>query len=87
MKHELDLLACGAEMKKWVKWYAQYAMARIKTLELWEFTLFKLCLISFGAWLGAAFSKALKKFKYLFFITFLASCIYFIWRIFWCTEE
>lgn len=87
MKQAFDLLGCMAEIKDCVKDYPRYAVAKIKTLDLWEFGLFQLCLVSLGAWLATTFSKTMKKFKHLFFITFLASCIYFIWRIFLCTEE
>lgn len=87
MKQQFDFLGYAAQMKDCAACGARYAMAKVKTLELWEFGLFKLCLISLGAWLATTFSKTMKKFKHLFLITFLASCIYFIWRIFWCTEE
>ncbi len=87
MKQACEILDCSAEFKERLALCARYGMAKIKTLELWEFGLFKLCLVCFGAWLATAFSKVMKKFKHLFFFTFLISCIYFIWRIFLDTEE
>lgn len=82
-----ELMDHAAQIKGYAACGARYLMAKVKTLELWEFGLFQLCLMSFGAWLAAAFAGTMKKFKHLFLITFLASFVYFIWRIFLYTEE
>lgn len=72
-----DCAACGA----------RYLMAKVKTLEPWEFGLFQLGLVSLGAWLATAFAGKMKKWKHIFFITCLASWAYVIWRIFGDTED
>lgn len=77
----------AVQMKEYADCGARYLTAKVKTLEPWEFGLFELCLVSFGAWLATAFAGAMKKFKHLFLITFLASFVYVIWRIFLYTEE
>lgn len=87
MKQALGLYKCGAEVKNCIRWYLQYAMAKLKTLDAWELVLLKVCLIAFGAWLGTAFAKTVKRFRHLFLIAFLGPCIYFVWRLFCCTEE
>lgn len=83
----MSLAVYGAELKKWASQYTKFAMARMRTLDVWEIGLFKICLFSLGAWFATTFSNTMKKFKHLFLIAFLGSWIYFIWRIFLYTEE
>ncbi len=87
MKQNCEIFDCGVEAKDRLVLCARYSMAKIKSFEMWEFGLFKLCLVCLGAWLATAFSKTMKKFKHVFFFTFLLSAVYFIWRVFFDGEE
>ncbi len=57
-------------------------LERSRGFSLLDFAVLKVCLISFGIWLGAQFSKFFKRFRVFVFLGFIASYIYLIWRLF-----
>lgn len=62
--------------------FIQYLLERARGFSVFDFAMFKLCLLSFGIWLGALFSKFFRRFRVIVFLGFIASYIYLIWRIF-----
>lgn len=65
-----------------VNLFVQYLLAKARTFSVLDFAVFKTCLICFGAWLAATFSKKAKQIKFLLLLGFLVSWAYMIWRIF-----
>lgn len=65
----------------------RFSFMRIREFSNSDFALVKLCLLSFGLWIGTKFSDFLKKFRIIIFITFITSAIYILWRIFVCDDN
>ncbi|MGN1007706.1 MAG: hypothetical protein ACI4PV_02075 [Butyricicoccus sp.] len=59
-----------------------YSMEKARGFSILDFAVLKLCVFSFGVWLGAQFSKFFKRFRVFIFLGFVASYIYLIWRLF-----
>lgn len=59
-----------------------YSMEKARSFSILDFAVFKICLLSFGIWLGSQFSKFFKRFRVFVFLGFVASYIYLIWRLF-----
>lgn len=74
----MDFSPCYAEAKKLVG----YSMDRLKGFSVLDFGIFKTCLISFGILIGARFAKFLKKFEIFVLLTFIASFIFLVYRVF-----
>lgn len=68
--------------------WTDYAVSRAQGFSVFDFAIFKVCLLSLGLWLGTCFSRFFKKFRGVLFIAFTASWLYLFWRIFFdCDEE
>lgn len=59
-----------------------YSREKARGFSPFDFAICKVCLLSFGVWLGAQFSKFFKRFRVFLFFSFVASYIYLIWRLF-----
>lgn len=66
---------------------ADKCMDKAKSFDILDFAIFKVCLFSFGAFLGARFSKFSKKFEFVVILTFLLSWSYLIYRIFFQSDD
>lgn len=60
----------------------KFMLARAKDFSLLDFALFKLCLVSFGLYIGSKFAEFFKKFRIVILISFIISYAYMLWRIF-----
>ncbi len=60
----------------------KFIIARVRDFSIFDFALMKLCLISFGLYLGSKFAAFFKKFRIVLFMWFIFSSLYMIWRIF-----
>ena len=60
----------------------KFMLARAKDFSVLDFALFKLCLVSFGLYIGSKFAEFFKKFRIVILISFIISCVYMLWRIF-----
>ena len=67
--------------------FVDYTLARCRTFDAFDFAIFKICLVLFGAWFAAQFTKLANKLKKVFLIGFLISMAYLIWRIFFAEQE
>ncbi|MDO4270141.1 MAG: hypothetical protein Q4C72_04355 [Eubacteriales bacterium] len=67
--------------------WTDYAMAKAQEFSVFDFAVFKVCLLSLGLWLGACFSKFFKKFRSVLFVAFAASWLYMFWRVFFDGED
>ena len=67
--------------------FVDYTLARCRTFDAFDFAIFKICLVLFGAWFAAQFTKLASKLKKVFLIGFLISMAYLIWRIFFAEQE
>lgn len=67
--------------------FIEYVMNKAQKFNILDFTMFKVCLLSFGLWLGARFSKFFRKYKGILLFSFLVSYIFLIWRIFFYDDE
>lgn len=82
-----QMLGYANEAKGAAGRWIDYGMERAKGFSVLDFGVFKLCLFSFGLWLGACFSKFFKKFRGALFVVFAASWLYLFWRIFFDLDE
>lgn len=60
----------------------KFMLARAKDFSVLDFALFKLCLVSFGLYIGSKFAEFFKKFRIVILISFIISYAYMLWRIF-----
>ena len=60
----------------------KFMLARAKDFSLLDFALFKLCLVSFGLYIGSKFAEFFKKFRIVILISFIISYAYMLWSIF-----
>lgn len=60
----------------------KFVLARVRDFSLFDFALMKLCLVSFGLYVGSKFSEFFKKFRVFLFISFIISSFYMLWRVF-----
>lgn len=83
LKQKADqMLGYANDAKAYAQKIGNYSVARTRKFSLMELTLFKVCLVSLGLWVGATFSKVFKKMRGLLMIAFAASWLYLFWRIF-----
>lgn len=59
-----------------------FIMEKFQKFNIWDFAVFKSCVISFGLILGSHFSKTFKKFTPILIVVALASYSYIIYKIF-----
>lgn len=68
-----------------------FSMERVKTFSIFDFAIFKFCLLSLGMWLGAWITakcaKLSEKLRPILFAGFLAGYIYLIYRIFFADRD
>lgn len=69
-------MSCGI-----VKRFADWGMERWKRFTVADVAVYKVCLLSVGALLGAYFARSLKKLRPLLWIVAIASYGYMIWRL------
>lgn len=62
--------------------FVKFVIARTHDFSLFDFAVLKLCLVSFGLYLGSKFANFFKKFHFIIFISFILSTIYMLWRVF-----
>ncbi|WP_283674834.1 hypothetical protein [Butyricicoccus sp. Marseille-Q5471] len=67
--------------------WVDYGVSKAQEFSVFDFAVFKLCLLSLGIWLGACFAKFFKKFRGALFVLFAASWLYLFWRIFFDDED
>ncbi|MDO5141771.1 MAG: hypothetical protein Q4D31_01990 [Eubacteriales bacterium] len=67
--------------------WVDHAATRAQGFSLFDLAIVKLCLLSFGLWLGACFSKFFKKFRGLLFVAFTAGWLYLFWRVFFDHDD
>ncbi len=67
--------------------WSSLAVDKAHTFSLLDFSIAAVCLTSFGAWLGASFSKVFQKLRGVLFVAFAASWIYLFWRIVLDSDE
>lgn len=67
--------------------FCDFTLERCRTFDAFDFAIFKLCLVFFGAWFAAQFTKLAKRLKKVFLIGFLVSLVYLVWRIFFAEQE
>lgn len=82
-----DVISCACDAKDRAQAVLAYSAEQVRRFSLFDFAVFKLCLLSLGLWLGARFSCFFGKFKHFIFAGFIASYVYLIWRIFFRAEE
>lgn len=82
-----QMLDYANDAKGYASRWSNFALGRAREFSLFDFAVFKLCLLSLGIWLGACFSKFFKKFRGVLFVLFAASWIYLAWQIFFDEEE
>lgn len=61
---------------------ANFTVERTQGFNMLDFAVLKICLLSFGLWLGSKFADFLKRYRLFLFLGFLFSYVYLIWRIF-----
>lgn len=66
---------------------ADYCLERASTFSIFDWAVFKTCLISLGVLIGAAFAKLFKKLAPLMAIVFVVSWIYILWRMFFAEYD
>lgn len=74
------------EAKDVISDLTDYSMERVHNFSVLDFAIFKICLMTFGLWLGIQFSAFFKKWKPVILAGFFVSYIYLIWRIF-CAQD
>ena len=67
--------------------WTDYAVSKAQNFSVFDFAIFKVCLLSLGLGLGTCFSRFFKKFRGVLFVAFAASWLYLFWRIFFDCEE
>ena len=67
--------------------WTDHAVSKAHGFSMFDFAVFKICMLSFGLWLGACFAKFFKKFRGVLFVAFAATWMYLFWRIFFDDEE
>lgn len=67
--------------------WTDYAVSRAQGFSVFDFAIFKLCMLSLGLWLGSCFSRFFKKFRGVLFAAFAAGWLYLLWRILFVDEE
>ena len=67
--------------------WTDYAVSKAQNFSVFDFAIFKVCLLSLGLWLGTCFSRFFKKFRGGLFVALAASWLYLFWRIFFDCEE
>ncbi len=69
-----------------VKWTG-FAVEKAHGFSLLDYTVFWVCLTSFGAWVGTCLAKYTKKLQGVLFAMFAASWLYLFWRVFFTDDE
>ncbi len=82
-----DLIDCAYGIKDRAQAVIGHSAEQARGFSLFDFAVFKLCLLSLGMWLGARFSRFFGKFKHFILAGFVASYVYLIWRIFFREPE
>lgn len=82
-----DLAEYASCAKKRAGALIDYSAERARGFSILDFAVLKLCLVTFGVWLGSQFSKLFGKFRHVIFATFILSWVYLIWRIFLRDED
>lgn len=82
MKNDMYCALCGRAEE-----LMDFMMERVSRFTVWDWSIFKLTLISFGALVGAACAKTIRKIAPLVALVFLVSWCYMIWRVFFDAEE
>lgn len=65
---------------------SEIALKKAKTFDIFDFAMFKVCLLSIGTLIGAKFSKSVKKFAPFFVIIAVCSYAYLIYKMFFEEE-
>lgn len=65
-------------MKKFIK----FAMDKVKTFSVWDFGVFKFCLVSFGILLGAYFARFFLSYITVIWVIFILAYAYMFYRVF-----
>lgn len=64
-----------------------YLMEKARGFNVFDFAMLKICLLSFGLWIGSKFSKFFSRFKGILFLGFIFSYVFLIWRIFFREDD
>lgn len=64
-----------------------YSVERARDFGVLEFAMLKVCLLSFGLWVGSLFASFFKRFRWVLFIGFMVSSLYLIWHLFFRNED
>lgn len=62
--------------------WTKYMVSKAQSFSVFDFAVLKICLLSFGLWVGSCFAKFFKKFRGMLFIAFAAAWGYLFWRVF-----
>lgn len=82
MQKELNLFNCEK-----IDALTDYVLKRAETFDLFDWAIFKTCLLSLGVLIGSMLAKFFKKLAPLTTIIFIASWGYLIWRVFFSQED
>lgn len=83
LKQKADqMLGYANNAKAYAQRIGSYTVERTRKFSLMELTLFKVCLVSLGLWVGATFSNVFKKLRGFLLVAFAASWVYLFWRVF-----
>lgn len=64
-----------------------YSMEKVHGFSVLDVAIFKVCLMSFGLWLGVQFANFFKKWKPVILVGFILSYAYLIWRMFFAQDS
>ncbi len=77
-----NVTRCAQDASDYIVSLIKFVVARAKDFSALDFALLKLCLVSFGLYIGSKFAEFFKKFRFVLLISFFISYIYMLWRIF-----
>lgn len=61
-----------------------FMISRVTAFSIFDWGIFKICLISFGVLLGTLYNKLFKKLAPLVAVVFIATWVYMLWRVLFC---
>ena len=77
-----NVTRCAQDASDYIVSLIKFVVARAKDFSVLDFALLKLCLVSFGLYIGSKFAEFFKKFRIVILISFIISYAYMLWRIF-----
>ena len=78
---------CAHDVKEHACTLLGFLLCKARGFNIFDFTAFKVALVSFGVILGAQFSKFFKRHRIFVLSAFVISYCFLIWRIFFSSSD